>query len=165
MATLGPGNKAPSIDAPTLDGGRFSLEEAQKQAPVVVAFFKVGCPTCQYTFPFLDRLHRAYPDGKVRVVGVSQDDAAATREFNKSFGVSFPVALDDTKKYPASRAFGLTLVPSLFVVSPDGTIAQSSIGWVKEEFEQINRHLAKSAGQSPAAIFRPGESVQDFKAG
>ena len=165
MATPGTGKKAPSIEAPTLDGKKFSLDEARKQAPVLVAFFKVSCPTCQYAFPFLDRLHRVYPDGRVKVVGVSQDDVSATRDFQKEYGVSFPVALDDMKKYPASNAYGLTFVPSFFVVGPDGTVEQSSFGWVKEEFEQLNQRLAKAAGVPPAAIFKPGEQVADFKSG
>lgn len=165
MAIPGPGQKAPAIDAPLLDGKKFSLEEARKRAPVLVAFFKVGCPTCQYTFPFLDRLSRAYPEGAVQVVGVSQDDAGATREFNRQFGVSFPVALDDTKNYPASRAFRITTVPSLFMVSRDGTVERASEGWAKTDIEQLSRHIAKAAGQAPAALFKPGESVKDFKAG
>lgn len=165
MAIPGPGQKAPAIDAPLLDGNRFSLEEARKRTPVLVAFFKVGCPTCQYTFPFLDRLSHAYPEGAVQVVGVSQDDAGTTRDFNKQFGVSFPVALDDTKSYPASRAYGLTIVPSLFMVSRDGTIEKISEGWAKTDIDQLNQHIAKAAGQAPAALFKPGESVKDFKAG
>ena len=165
MNTLTAGKLAPDIETSTVDGKNFSLDEARKQSPVLVAFFKVGCPTCQYTFPFLERLHRAYPGGKVQVVGVSQDNASDTREFNQRFGVSFPVALDDTKKYPASNAYGLVNVPSLFVVSPGGAIEQASIGWDKKEFEQINQRLAKAAGVPPAALFKPGESVQEFKAG
>ena len=165
MSPLEPGKKAPQIEGTTLDGSSFSLDQLRSDAPVLLAFFKVGCPTCQYAFPFLERIHRAYPGGKFKVIGVSQDDAAATKEFNQKYGVSFPVVLDDPKKYPASNAYGLKNVPSLFMVSTSGDVEQTSAGWVKEEFERMHRSLAMATGQTPAAIFKPGESVQDFKAG
>src|SRR5256885_9795159 len=40
--------------------------------------------------------------------GTSQDDARATKEFARKFGVTFPIALDE-KGYPASNAYGLTM--------------------------------------------------------
>jgi len=60
MAALGTGAKAPDFELKTLDGKRGSLGEELSRGPVVLAFFKASCPTCQYAFPFLERLHRAY---------------------------------------------------------------------------------------------------------
>src|SRR5205807_3407300 len=111
---------APEVSLPSTDGRTHSLGDLRKQAPVVLAFFKVGCPTCQYAFPFLERISRAYPKDKLTVIGVSQDSRENTVEFMKEFGVTFPVLLDDTKKYPASNAYHLTNVPSIFLISPVG---------------------------------------------
>ena len=165
MAVLTAGANAPEIQLKTTDGKPFSLQEETGKAPVLAAFFKVGCPTCQYAFPFLERIHQAYPRDRVRVVGVSQDDASATAAFMKEYGVTFPVLLDDTKKYPASRAFQLVNVPSTFFVGKAGTIELTTIGWVKEEIEQLNAMVARVVGNVPAPIFKPGEEVKDFKAG
>ncbi|MGH9508679.1 MAG: peroxiredoxin family protein, partial [Terriglobales bacterium] len=71
MSALEPGKIAPEIALPSLDGSPFSLEAARKRGPVIAAFFKVSCPTCQYTFPFLERIHKAYPGEKITVLGVS----------------------------------------------------------------------------------------------
>lgn len=60
MAALAVGAKAPDFELKTLDGKRVSLNEELARGAVVLAFFKVSCPTCQYAFPFLERLHRAY---------------------------------------------------------------------------------------------------------
>jgi len=133
--------------------------------PVVLAFFKVSCPTCQYAFPFLERLHKAYRDKGVKLVGVSQNDPKETAAFTKEFGVTFPVLLDDTRKYPVSNAYGLTNVPTVFWIAQDGEIEISSVGWVKADFEQINRKMAEAGNIPPAAMFRPGEDVRDFRAG
>ena len=129
MPALEAGRTAPKIGLPILGGGTFTLSEARKQGPVALAFFKVSCPVCQMAFPFFERLHQAYRGKNVRVIGISQDSAADTAAFAKRFGITFPLALDDTKKYPASNAYGLTIRPTLFLVAPDGTIEVSSVAW------------------------------------
>ena len=165
MAALAVGTKAPGFELKTMDGKRFSLSDELARGPVVLAFFKVSCPTCQYAFPFLERLHKAYGQKGVALVGVSQNDARDTAAFVKEFGVTFPVLLDDTRSYPASNAYGLTNVPTLFWVAPDGEIEISSVGWVKADFDQINRKMAEAGKAAPAAVFKPGEDVRDFRAG
>jgi peroxiredoxin len=165
MAALAKGAKAPQFELKTLDGNRFSLSEALARGPVVLAFFKVSCPTCQYALPFLERLHKAYGHKGVTLVGVSQNDAKETAAFNKEFGVTFPVLLDDLRNYPASNAYGLTNVPSIFWVAQDGEIEVSSVGWLKADFEEINRKMAEIGKLTPMAMFRPGEDVRDFRAG
>jgi peroxiredoxin len=165
MAALATGTKAPDFELKTLDGKQFSLSEELTRGPVVLAFFKASCPTCQYAFPFLERLHKAYQQKGYTLVGVSQNDAKETAAFNKEFGVTFPVLLDDTHKYPVSNAYGLTNVPSIFWIAQDGEIEVSSVGWLKADFEQIAHKMAESGKTSPAAIFKPGEDVRDFRAG
>jgi peroxiredoxin len=132
---------------------------------VVAAFFKVGCPTCQYAFPYFERIFKAYPKEKITFVGISQDTKDDTAAFAKRFGVTFPILLDDNKRYPASNAYGLQNVPSTFMISPSGKVEFSSIGWVKDEVARLNELVAKSAGVPAAQIFRSGEQVVDFKAG
>jgi peroxiredoxin len=165
MAALVSGTKAPQVELTTLGGKGFSLTDELARGPVVLAFFKVSCPTCQYAFPFLERLYKAYGQKGVAVIGVSQNEAKDTAAFAKEFGITFPILLDDTHKYPASNAYGLTNVPSIFWVAQDGEIEVSSVGWVKSDFEQINRKMAEHGSAAPASIFNPGEDVRDFRAG
>ena len=165
MAALTVGTKAPDFELKAMDGQRFSLQEALGQGSVVLAFFKVGCPTCQYTFPFLQRLHEAYRLKGVKLVGVSQNDSVKTLAFAKEFGVTFPILLDDTEKYPVSNAYGLTNVPTIFWIAQDGEIEVSSVGWVKPDFAEINRKMADAGRTAAAVVFKPGEDVRDFRAG
>jgi len=165
MTALATGKKAPDISLKTLDGKPFSLNEALARGHVLLAFFKVSCPICQYAFPFLERLHKAYREKGYTLVGVSQNDAKETASFNKEFGVTFPVLLDDTRTYPVSNAYGLTNVPTLFWIAPDGEIEISSVGWLKADIEDINRKMADAGKTAPAAVFKPGEQVADFRAG
>lgn len=164
MAALEAGRKAPEILLPTTDGGKFSLAAALQRGPVLAAFFKISCPVCQLAAPFLDRISRAYGNGKVTLVGVSQDSRKDTLAFMKEFGVGFPVALDPAASYPASNAYGLTNVPSLFLIEPGGKIAVSSVGWAKAEFDDVNARFAQAVGKPKADIF-DGNSVPEWKAG
>ena len=75
MAALTVGAKAPEFELKTLDGKKFSLSDELARGPVVAAFFKVSCPTCQYALPFLERLYKAYAKNGVTLVGISQNDA------------------------------------------------------------------------------------------
>jgi len=83
----------------------------------------------------------------------------------KEFGVTFPVLLDDPRSYHVSNAYGLTNVPTIFWIAQDGEIEISSVGWVKADFETINRRMAEAGKIPPAALFKPGEDVRDFRAG
>jgi len=165
MAALAVGAKAPDFTLKTLDGKSFSLGEELGRGPVVLVFFKVSCPTCQYALPFYERLHKAYRIKGISLVGVSQNDAKDTAAFMKEFGVTFPVLLDDTHSYPVSNAYGLTNVPTIFWIAQDGEIEVSSVGWLKSDFEEINRKMAETGKSAPAVMFRPGEEVRDFRAG
>jgi len=81
MPVLEAGAKAPNISLSTNDGRQISLDGNTRTTPVVAAFFKVGCPTCQYAFPYLERIYKAYPKDKVSFVGVSQDSKEDTAAF------------------------------------------------------------------------------------
>ena len=166
MPALEAGVHAPEIELNELNGRKFSLQEARKKGPVVAAFFKVSCPVCQLTFPYLERIFKAYgKSGKFTLVGISEDNAADTRSFNREFGVTFPALLDPAGKYPASNAYGLTHVPSVFLISPEGEIESSFVGWSKADMEQLSRTLAGTANATPAEIFRVGETVPEARPG
>ena len=165
MQALTVGTPAPDFTLETLDGKSFNLRDALAQGPVVLAFFKVSCPTCQYTFPFYERLHQAYGSKDITLIGVSQNDKKDTAAFCRQFGISFPVLLDPMSNYPVSNAYGLTSVPTLFWVASDGSIEISSVGWVKSDFEEINRRMSEQAQIATLQVFRPSDDVRDFRAG
>jgi peroxiredoxin len=165
MTALATGTRAPEFELKAMDSRRFVLNEELARGPVVLAFFKVSCPTCQYALPFLERLYKAYGNRGISLVGVSQNDVNETVAFAKDFGITFPILLDDTRSYRVSNAYGLTNVPTLFWIAQDGEIEVSSVGWVKADFESVNRKMAETSKIMPAAVFKAGEDVRDFRAG
>ncbi|HUO30969.1 MAG TPA: TlpA disulfide reductase family protein [Bryobacteraceae bacterium] len=157
------GHRAPDFRLARYENGRTrdtaTLSELVSGGPVLLAFFKSTCPVCQMTLPLLDRIHRGRATPSMTIYGVSQDDPETTGEFCAEFGVSFPMLLDTGESgYPASNAYSLSHVPSLFLVDRDGRITWSAEGFNKRELMD----LARQAGVD---LFRPGEDFPEWKAG
>jgi peroxiredoxin len=165
MAALEPGTKAPDFTLPTMEEKQFSLSEALARGPVLAAFFKISCPTCQYAFPFLQRIYEAHGTKGVTIVGISQNPKKDTAAFTKEYKITFPILLDDTNSYPVSNAYGLTNVPTVFWIVQDGEIETSSVGWIKRDMEEFNQRAAKSSAVSAKPLFRSSEQIADFRAG
>src|SRR5467141_1894391 len=158
-------NMAPGFSLKSLDNKEYSLNALLERGPVVAAFFKVSCPVCQFTFPFLERLYKRYDGDGVTFLGISQDDAKSTNKFAKEYGITFPVLIDDENGYAVSNAYGLTNVPTIFLIDTGGTVTVSSMGFDKKDLESIAAHLAERKKISLAPLFRPDEVVPANKPG
>ena len=100
----------------------------------------------------------------MRVVAISQDPPAATREFQERHGAHVEVAYD-AAPWPASERLGVTTVPTFFRVGPDGTIEEMVEGWNRERMLGFARRGAVLAGRESGEIIRPGDQVPSFKPG
>jgi peroxiredoxin len=165
MAALAKGTPAPDFTLPSMDDKQFSLRAALARGPVLAAFFKISCPTCQYAFPFLQRIYAAHGNKAVSIVGISQNNKKDTAAFIKEYGITFPVLLDDTSSYPVSNAYGLTNVPTLLWIAPGGEIEICSEGWIRKEMEEFNQRAAETLSGVAKSLFRPDEHIADFRAG
>ena len=150
------GAKAPNFRLTDLDGTLVTLDSVLSHGKALLVFFKISCPTCQLALPFLERLHRS---GRLPVFGISQDDAGDTRDFCRAFGLTFPMLLDPAnQKYPASNAYQITNVPSLFVVGADHGIEWTLNGFSRKRLEDLGRGV-------DASIFRPEDRAPESKPG
>jgi peroxiredoxin len=165
MTHIVAGNQAPAFSLKDSNGKDYSLSALLEKGPVVASFFKVSCPVCQFTFPFLERLYQGYGK-RATFLGISQDDAKATGKFSEEYGVTFPMPLDESSKnYPASNAYGLTNVPTVFLIEPGGTISIVCLGFDKKGLEEIAASLAERQHSAAAPLFRPDERIPDHKPG
>lgn len=164
MRALEADTLAPPFTLKDIEGKSYDLAAALKQGPVLLAFFKVTCPVCQFTFPFLERLHQAIKGhAGVQLWGISQNDERDTHEFAREYGCTFPLLLDEDG-YPVSNHYGLTNVPTLFLVKPDGSIQLSSVGFVRQDIEAAAAEFSRLISQ-PVPVFLPGERIPDYKPG
>jgi peroxiredoxin len=163
MSALEAGVKAPDFTLPTMSGDSFSLSGALQRGPVLLVFYKISCPVCQFALPYAERLFQAAKGKQATVVAISQDDRKSTAAFMNEYRLTLPTALDDTKTYPVSNAYGLTNVPTFFLVNRSGEIEISSVGWMREEVERMYEALMSEP--HPAPFFRPEERVPELKFG
>jgi len=164
MPALTAGTAAPEINLPSTKGTKFSLQDALKRGPVLAAFFKISCPVCQFTLPNLERIYKAYPGSKVAIVGISQDEQNYTEEFAQEYGITFPLLLDPVHRYPASNAYDITNVPTIFLID-GGEVKLSIVGWDKRDMETLNAEVARASSVPVHPLFRKGEDVPASKAG
>jgi peroxiredoxin len=147
---LDTGKPAPDFQLARLEGGNVSLAELLVAGPVMLVFYKITCPICQMTLPFLERLHAA---GTARVFGISQNDAGDTRQFARQFGLTFPMLLDlEDDGFVASNDYGISSVPTVYEIDAEGVIAHVFEGWLKTEIERLG-------------VLRADDNVPAWKAG
>ena len=60
MSPLSPGKKAPGFDLAGEDSSPRVFKAQPSEPLTLLAFYKDTCPVCQFTFPFLQRLHERY---------------------------------------------------------------------------------------------------------
>ena len=155
MEMLPAGAKAPVFRLEDLSGREQTLPAALSRGPALVVLFKISCPVCQLAMPYVERISK----GSLQVIAISQDDASATARFQRTFDINVPTLLDrEEQGYPVSNGFGISQVPALFLVEPDGLISMSVSGFVK-------RDLAALGTRAGVQTFRPGEEVPEWKAG
>jgi peroxiredoxin len=149
------GAKAPSFSLTDASGESCVLADMLARGPVLLALYKASCPICQFTLPYLERISR----GSLQILAISQDDVRLTARFQKTFGVSLRTLLDPEEDgYPVSNAFGITHVPSLFLVETDGTVSFAESGFRKSHLEQIGVRAG-------VTVFRQEDNVPEWKAG
>jgi len=166
MTKIAEGQSVPNFALKSLEDKEFALTKLLEHGPVVAAFFKISCPVCQFTFPFLERLYQRYGGDGVTFLGISQDDVRDTKGFAKEFGVTFPMVLDEKSNgYLVSNAYGLTNVPTIFFVDTDGTANIVCMGFDKKRLESIAATLAERKKLPHAPLFHANESVPELKPG
>lgn len=150
---LSPGDKAPAITLPDAESGA-PAEVDWTAGPTVVAFYKSTCPVCQMVAPKLTLL----ADGGARVIGVGQDPPETLQRYATNHGQHIPT-LSEAPPYEVSNGFGISAVPTLFLVGPDGVVQDAVGNWDRARWNA----LAEAAGGAPISdesdglpVFRPG---------
>jgi peroxiredoxin len=127
------GDEAPAFSLPADGGGTVELQ-APPGRPTVVAFIETGCSSCREEAPILADLART--GATVLAIDLSQASEQEREAFAQGdLGGVVPVARDADGE--AARAYRALVVPTIYAVRADGTIADRWAGRVpRERFEQ-----------------------------
>lgn len=136
MVALGSGQNAPAFSLRDDLGKEQSLRACLQGKAAILVFFKTECPTCQLAFPFVERLYQRFKGSSVTLLAIGQNTAEEIAEFRDEYGLTMPIALD-TPPYSVSDTYGITNVPTLFLVDAMGQIRRNQVGHSKDGFEKI----------------------------
>lgn len=164
MGALEPGKKAPSFELKALGDKAHSLAELKDGELALLVFFHSECPVCQFTIPFVDKLAREVRSPRAKVWGIEQDPEGEAKDFVRRKNLKMTVLIED-EPYPVSNSYGITNVPTLFLIDAGGQIRKTSVGFARDEISEIAAELARAAGVKPPALFVGRSDVPAFKPG
>lgn len=140
---LATGTAAPAFKLKTLDGRETEVQPASG-APTVLVFLATDCPTCQLTLPYMDKMAEAFAAKGVRVYAISQDGPKATRAFVENLGLKTPVLMDE--KLEVSREYDPVSVPTTFLISPQGEVSRTYVGFSKSALNEAAARIGAAVG-------------------
>ncbi|HEV2754228.1 MAG TPA: redoxin domain-containing protein [Actinomycetota bacterium] len=117
-----PGDPAPSVAAPALEGDAVVALDDLRGKPVLVNFWASWCVPCEDEAKLLEAAYRRYRD-EVAFLGVNVKDARSDAlEFVERHDVSYPQVRDERLDW--YDGFGLTGQPETFLIDADGEIVE-----------------------------------------
>lgn len=134
------GKVAPTIKLPTLQHDRFYLND-HRGKPVVLVFWHTTCQVCKREMVQLDALRRALGPERVTMAGVLNDpeNLDVARQIIGALGLGFPTLLDQDGK--VSESYGVQDFPTTVVITPDGKIGLSRVGYTEPLIQQVKSTL------------------------
>ncbi len=154
---LRPGERAPSFSLPAIDGAEYELSNH----PTLLVFFETDCPTCLLTFPYLNKLAARLGNGVI--LGISQDDEAATKAFAQQLQISFPILLD--RDWKVSEQYDPVAVPTLFLLDQTGQVIHTQSAFDKAELNTITTTLCEITEQDSFVLAEPFDGNPATKPG
>ena len=129
VAAARPGDMAPALRLPTLDGGSLTLERFRGRL-LLVNVWASWCEPCVREMPELDRLAQAQPADGLQVLGIALDRPEDVRAFLQRVPIAYPIALETPGPADASVRLGDTqgLLPYSVLIGADGRIVRQKLG-------------------------------------
>ncbi len=132
---------APETTFSTITGQKIVLAELRGK-PVIVTFWATDCASCIQEIPHLIELYQQYHDKGLEIIAVAMAYDPPNHVIDRSKALQLPyyVALD--MQAENAHAFGdVSLIPTTFLIAPDGSIALQKTGLF--DLNEIKNQLSK----------------------
>jgi thiol-disulfide isomerase/thioredoxin len=103
----------------------------------LVEFWATWCGPCRLTAPALGAMQAKYGPQGLTVVGITTDDVAVATEHARKTGMGFAAAADTDSS--TSKAWGVTSLPTLFVIDKGGVVREVAVGYEPGQEARIER--------------------------
>ena len=147
------GTRAPDFDLEDQNGKRHTLKSLLVDGPLILYFYPADfTPGCTKEACSFRDLQKDLVAARLRVVGVSPQDAASHQRFAAKHGLNFPLLADPDKKavkaYDVDGPLGFGVRRGTYLIDADGTIRDSVLADLRiaEHEAFVKRALAAGAG-------------------
>ncbi len=118
---------------------------------VLLDFWASWCGPCRFAVPKLSQLDAKYRGQGLSVVGMTTDEAEVAATAAARLGMKYGVVVDD--KAQTSSAYGVSALPTLFVIDKRGVIRHVVMGYDPSEdakVEQLVQQLLAEPAPPPS---------------
>ena len=113
---------SPELSGTTLDGDKISLED-YKGKVVLLDFWATWCGPCVRKMPEVKAVYDKYNKDGFDIIGISLDRSVdPLKEFIAENGLGWKNIFDGDQDQSLADQFGITSIPSLFLLNQEGTI-------------------------------------------
>jgi len=138
--------KAPDFALKDLSGANVSLGDLKGKV-VGLYFWATYCPTCDASFPIIQRLSDSYVRKGAVILGVSPQLSELAARFLKRKGYKLRTLHDPYSK--VAKSYGVYAIPVTILIDRNGMIARRYIGEVPEK--EISAAIDKLLRGGPVA--------------
>ena len=128
---------------------------AMRGKVVVIDFWASWCGACRLLSPHLTKLHTTYASQGLHIIGLTTDEVPVATKAATAQGMKFAVASDANET--AMAAFGVKVLPTLFVIDKKGVIRDVMTGFDSNKPAELEKLLKTLLAEpAPAAASTSG---------
>ena len=129
------GGSTPPLSLKDVNGGGHDLS-LYKGRVVLVNFWATWCEPCRQEMPSIQKLKERFRGKAFEVLAINVDEPdARVRRFLEETRLDLPVLMDVNKT--VTRGWGVRVMPTTFLVGPDGRIRYRLMGDIDWNTEAI----------------------------
>lgn len=135
------GMPVPDFELHTVSGETVKLEDLRGKV-VLLDFWASWCGPCMMAMPEVEKIHQQFAGKDVVVIGVNQQDEAATvKEAVGSKGITFTQLLDTDGS--VGNSFGANAIPHTVLIDAQGRIQKIHQGFSGKMAEELGSDIEK----------------------
>lgn len=142
------GDPAPDFSVTDADGKTIRLSDLKGKV-VLINFFATWCGPCKLELPHIERIwqeHGGNQGFQLLVIGREESPESVTA-FRSENDFSFPIAPDPQREI--YDRFATQGIPRTLLVSPDGTIVYSKLGFYESDLAELKAALSAQLAGLP----------------